>query len=281
MQLRRLNVEFFDEVLGASLHEDIVRLNTIKIFLGYRVCCSDEYQLFETTRKEVSKWGFEKRDANGEIPGLEEMRWFIRKCLNSGHTSPIEHVQLTFHVSGFSRTGSHQLVRNRIASYGQQSQRSVSMSNLPVVVPPTIETHENPAVFQRYKDTVQVIEDAYNFFVEQGVPKEDARFITPNGSATALVFTMNFRTLFAFFRERCCNRAQWEIRQLARQMLALCQKYYPFIFEDSGAKCLEQAFCPEGPLMCKAPQFIGRQPAHVRRRDRLRARKEEMQMLSA
>lgn len=273
MKLRRLNVEFYDEVLGASLLEDLVRLNTIKIFLAYKVCCSDEYELFKKTRQQVGFWGFNGASNSADIPSLEDMQWFIRKCLNSGHTSPIEHTQLTFHVSGFSRAGSHQLVRNRIASYTQQSQRAVSMEDMPVTCPPSIENHKNPKVFRRFQAIVRVIEKTYNYFISEGIPKEDARFISPQACTTALVFSMNCRSLLNFFRERCCNRAQWEIRDLSNQMLALMQRYYPFLFEDAGPKCFEHAMCPEGPLMCKSPKFLHRDAAPVRRKARLKERK--------
>lgn len=281
MNIRRLNVELYDEVVGASIMDDLVKLNTIKIFLGYKICCADEYELFQKTRNDISFWGFGGKDENGAIKEYEEMQWFIRRCLNSGHTSPIEHATLTFHVSGFSRAGSHQLVRNRIASYTQQSQRSVSMSDMSVAIPATIENHENPAVPQRFNECIQFIEDTYNFFIEQDVPKEDARFVSPQACTTALVFTMNFRSLQNFFRERCCNRAQWEIRDLSNQMLALCQKYYPCIFEDSGPKCFEHAECPEGRLICKSPKFVTRESAPIRRKTRLRERKMSLQQLAS
>ncbi len=273
MKLRKLKVEFYDEVLGSSMIDDLVRLNTIKIFLAYKVCCTDEYELFMKTRQQVGFWGFNGVNPEAGSPTLEEMQWFIRKCLNSGHTSPIEHTQLTFHVSGFSRAGSHQLVRNRIASYTQQSQRAVSMHDMPVVCPPSIENHKKPEVFQRFKDVIQVIEDAYNYFISEDIPKEDARFISPQACTTALVFSMNCRSLLNFFRERCCNRAQWEIRDLANQMLAMVQRYYPFLFEDAGPKCFEHAMCPEGPLMCKSPKFLHRESAPVRRKARLKEHK--------
>ena len=273
MKLRRLNVEFYDEILGSSFIDDLVRLNTIKIFLAYKICCSDEYELFTKTRQQVGFWGFPGVNPDASAPSLEDMHWFIRRCLNSGHTSPIEHTTLTFHISGFSRAGSHQLVRNRIASYTQQSQRSVSMHDMPVVCPTTIENHKNPEVFRRFKDTIQIIEDAYNFFISEDVPKEDARFISPQACTTALIATMNLRAWQNFFRERSCNRAQWEIRDFSDQALALCQKYYPFIFEDSGPKCYEHATCPEGPLMCKQPKFLHRESASTRRKARLKEHK--------
>lgn len=281
MKLRRLKVELYDDTVGLNCLEDIVRLNTIKIFLAYKVCCQDEYELFQTTKNNIGYWGFNCSKDNPEICSYEEMQWFIRRCLNSGHTSPIEHSGLTFHVSGFSRAGSHQLVRNRIASYTQQSQRAVSMEDMSVTIPPSIENHENPEVPQRFNDTILYLEDTYKYFISQGIPKEDARFISPQACTTALVFTMNFRSLQNFFKERCCNRAQWEIRDLANQMLDLCIKYYPCIFEDAGPKCFEHAECPEGPLICKAPRFIGRESATKRRKSRLRERKEAMAQLSA
>lgn len=281
MKIRRLKVELYDETVGLNCLEDIVRLNTIKIFLAYKVCCQDEYALFQQTKKDIGYWGFGKTSSQKEMSEYEEMQWFIRRCLNSGHTSPIEHSCLTFHVSGFSRAGSHQLVRNRIASYTQQSQRAVSMEDMIVTIPPSIETHENPEVPQRFNDTILYLEDAYKYFISQGIPKEDARFISPQACTTALVFTMNFRSLQNFFKERCCNRAQWEIRDLANQMLDLCIKHYPCIFEDAGPKCFEHAECPEGPLICKSPRFIGRESATLRRKSRLRERKEAMAKLSA
>lgn len=167
----------------------------------------------------------------------------IKKLLDSGHMSPFEHVNFTFAIEGISRSCSHQLVRHRIASYSQQSQRYVSESHMKYIIPGTIVG--DPSTYEIYDDAIMHCERAYNALVEAGVPAEDARYLLPNAAQTNIVMTMNARELLHFFNQRCCRRAQWEIRELANKMLALCKEVSPVIFENAGAPCVSGE-CKEG-----------------------------------
>lgn len=201
--------------------------NVWKIYAGYRRCYSGSD-------------GPEGDDWRANHPKHKE---FIRKMMRSGHESPLEHASLTFHLV-CSRACSHQLVRHRIASYSQQSQRYVRMEDLPVIVPPSIAA--DPEAKEGFLLTMQAVEKAYKAIASiSKVAVEDARFVLPQSAATQIIVTMNFRSLLHFFAERCCNRAQWEIRDLAQQMLAQCKALYPCVFENAGAKCLKLGHCPE------------------------------------
>ena len=154
----------------------------------------------------------------------------------SGHHSPFEHAVFTFAVDGLSRVASHQLVRHRMASFSQQSQRYVRMAAPDVVAPPSVAAHpEAAAIFDRQ---ARAAHEAYGKLLSLGIPAEDARFILPHGWGTRLVLTMNARELHHFFRLRLCRRAQWEIREMARLMLAECRAVAPVIFRRAGPSCL-------------------------------------------
>jgi len=155
---------------------------------------------------------------------------FIQRRIREGHESIIEHASLTFEISGISRACSHQLVRHRIASYSQESQRYVDLSNPDFVVPPAIA--EKPATVEVWSGLVQQMKGAYRELRRLGIRKEDARFLLPNATATRIVVTMNFRELRHFFKVRCDRAAQWEIRALAREMLRLAYQVAPSVFED-------------------------------------------------
>lgn len=175
--------------------------------------------------------------------GSPDMKGFIRKMVKTGHESPLEHASMTWHIT-CSRACSHQLVRHRIASYSQQSQRYVKMDNVPVIIPNTFGDDTSPAL-ARFVNLVESIEWNYKRAIESGIPAEDARYLLPNCTATQIVVSMNFRTLLHFFAERCCSRAQWEIRDIAGQMLEVCKRDYPEIFENAGPKCKRLGRCPE------------------------------------
>lgn len=166
----------------------------------------------------------------------------LEHALSSGHDSVAEHASFTFRIEGVSRALLAQITRHRIASFSVKSQRYVSMNEMPYVVPPTI--RKDPAVFAKYQHLMSHINDFYNLAVASGIPKEDARFITPQAAFTDLIVTMNARELRHFFSLRCCNRAQWEIRQLADEMLALCKENAPMLFADAGPGCV-RGRCPE------------------------------------
>ncbi|MBN2333336.1 MAG: FAD-dependent thymidylate synthase [Deltaproteobacteria bacterium] len=175
-------------------------------------------------------------------------RQLIEKILNLGHYSVLEHASFTIGIEGVSRALSHQLVRHRIASFSQQSQRYVAFDGgFTYQIPPSIGGDE--ALCQEYRETMAGLASFYGRLRQQGVPAEDARFVLPNGADTRLVMTMNARELRHFFRLRCCRRAQWEIRALAVEILRQVRNISPLLFRDAGPACLAGP-CPEGALSC-------------------------------
>ena len=186
-------------------------------------------------------------DPAHELLGTGDPEKSLSRIVGMGHLSVIEHASFTFSVEGVSRALTHQLVRHRIASFSQQSQRYVSMKDATYVTPPTVsEDAERLALFDDVMDTIW---DAYARLVDSGVPAEDARYLLPNGCTTNITITMNARELLHFFSLRCCERAQWEIREMAWQMLAECRKAAPALFAKAGPACLTGA-CPEGKATC-------------------------------
>lgn len=214
----------------------------------------------------------------------EKTASFINMLSDLGHASPIEHASFTFGIEGISRACSHQLVRHRIASYSQQSQRYVDGTKFDFVTPPEIAKNEK--ALDAYNNALEVqakayseIRDAlvfgyiknhlgetadksdnelvesfkaenkkqYSAFVKKA--NEDARFILPNAATTKIVCTFNARSLHNFFAHRCCNRAQWEIREVAEQMLLQCLSVAPNLFKNCGPSCLFGP-CPEGAMCC-------------------------------
>lgn len=171
----------------------------------------------------------------------------IEKLLEVGHLSPLEHASFTFGIEGVSRVLTHQLVRHRIASYSQKSQRYVEESGFDYVIPPSIQ--KNAPAAKRYKQLMEEIGQGYSELAAI-VEREDARYCLPNACHTSIIVTMNCRSLFNFFELRCCQRAQWEIRTLAWQMLALVRKQSPGLFARAGARCDIDGTCPEGPKSC-------------------------------
>lgn len=200
--------------------------NIMRIYSGYRRCYSD----------------VEGRVSNSGV-NLSDAESFIRRMLKAehAHESPLEHASLTWHIT-CSRACSHQLVRHRIASYSQQSQRYVRMDDLPVVIP---QTYKDTGAESLVLSQLELWERNYKLDLEYGIPAEDARYLLPNCVATQVVVTMNFRVLLHFFAERTCNRAQWEIRDIANQMLGQCKTLYPCVFENAGPHCMKLRHCPE------------------------------------
>ncbi|WP_027626545.1 FAD-dependent thymidylate synthase [Clostridium lundense] len=199
----------------------------------------------------------------------EKINKFLNVLMSYGHESPIEHVSFTFAVEGVSRSLTHQLVRHRIASYSQQSQRYVKLDQFEYIIPPEIEKSQEAKNI--YIEAMENSQKAYNSIVSmlqekylsEGMNKsssekkaiEDARYVFPNACETKVVFTMNARSLMNFFRHRCCNRAQWEIRQLANEMLKEVKEVAPIIFKYSGPSCIN-GDCPEGKMSCGKIQEI-------------------------
>lgn len=173
---------------------------------------------------------------------------FLDKIMSLGHHSVLEHASFTFGIDGISRVTSHQLVRHRIASFSQQSQRYVSLKDrLDVVMPPSVA--ENQSIRGRFEQLMAELQKAYNQMVDAGIPPEDARYILPNAAKTNIIVTMNARELIHFFGLRCCERAQWEIREMAVEMLRLAKRVAPVIFRDAGPGCVVGP-CPEGTMTC-------------------------------
>jgi len=166
----------------------------------------------------------------------------VKNLIDSGHLSPLEHVSFTFAIEGISRACSHQLVRHRIASHSQQSQRYVKETGFNFIVPHSIK--ENKQALLVFNESIEQSKKAYNELLKT-VPAEDARFVLPNACETRIIVTMNTRSLYNFFERRLCARAQWEIRQLAEEMFRLCKQAAPLLFENSGPICEKLGYCPE------------------------------------
>ncbi len=173
---------------------------------------------------------------------------FLEKVMGFGHLSVTEHASFTFSISGISRACSHQLVRHRIASYTQQSQRYVRFKkkDLHYVTPPSI---RRAGLEEKYASLMNQIAEAYEE-LSRYVPAEDARYVLPNAAYTNIVVTMNARELNHFFGLRLCERAQWEIRELAKKMLEEVRKVAPTLFSKAGPICEQLGYCPEGELTC-------------------------------
>lgn len=201
----------------------------------------------------------------------EKAAEFVNMLASIGHESPMEHVSFTFAIEGISRACSHQLVRHRIASYSQKSQRYVNENAFEFITPPEIQNC--PEALSEFNKHMCAVTDAYEkiadlltkkntqAFLEQGfnekeatskarkLANEDARFVLPNACETKILVTMNVRSLMNFFKHRCCNRAQWEIRALANEMYRLCYNVAPNIFKNAGPSCLN-GHCTEGKMSC-------------------------------
>jgi len=173
---------------------------------------------------------------------------FLRKIIALGHQSVLEHASYTFLIEGISRVTTHQLVRHRVASYSQRSQRYVrEEGGFRFAIPPCLQEDQNKLC--QFRDLMAHIFELYDQWVEDGMSQEDARYILPNAAETKIAVTMNARELWHFFRYRCCQRAQWEIRALAVLMLQKVIFTSPTLFENAGPLCLEGA-CPEGKMSC-------------------------------
>ena len=222
-----------------------------------------------------AKMCYSAADADALLEGLtpEKTEKFLQMLTDMGHESPIEHATFTFAVEGVSRSLLAQITRHRIASYSVQSQRYVKIKEgtFSFVTPPEIE--KDPAAMETYQSFMQNCYQTYltladslqerhmKELTEAGVPEkaarrqaekmaiEDARYVLPNACETKLMVTMNARSLYNFFRLRCCNRAQWEIRELAWQMLKLCREGSPTLFAKAGPSCVNGP-CSEGKMSC-------------------------------
>jgi len=222
----------------------------------------------------AGKLCYAKSNVTDLYQGLDdkETERFVKMLSSMGHESPIEHISFTFGIEGISRTCSHQIVRHRIASYSQQSQRYVDLENsfnyiMPEAIKNNLKAKEMFELnmycdLEVYREITKILIEEYT----EGITDkkqislltkkalEDARFALPNACETKIIVTMNARTLLNFFRERCCSRAQWEIRDVANQMLDLVLEVAPNVFSKAGAPCVF-GNCPEGKMSCGVKQL--------------------------
>lgn len=209
----------------------------------------------------AAKLCYARADIDTVLEGLtsEKTKEFLEMLTNLGHASPIEHISFTFGIENVSRALLAQITRHRIASFSVQSQRYVAEDGFDFVLPPAIEANAEAKAL--YLETMDELSARYTKLTEllmEGTPGttadkkkaiEDARFVLPNGCTTKMMVTMNARSLLNFFNLRCCNRAQWEIRELATQMLMLVREVCPTIFRYAGPPCVAGK-CPEGKMTC-------------------------------
>lgn len=201
----------------------------------------------------------------------EKTKKFLDNLMNLGHESPLEHMSFTFGIEGVSRSFLAQITRHRIASYSVKSQRYVKEGQFEFITPPEIAADERASeIFQnamrqdmeQYNELTDILKAKHTkAFLEQGLEQkvaerkaekkaiEDARYVLPNSCETKMVATFNARSLLNFFRHRCCERAQWEIRDCAVQMLKLVREVAPTVFATAGPPCLNGP-CPEGKMTC-------------------------------
>lgn len=178
----------------------------------------------------------------------EKKEALIKKILDLGHYSTLEHTFFSFHII-CSRVTSHQLVRQRIGvAYSQRSQRYVKEDDFDYIIPPKIK-NKGPETVKVFKDHYEKSKEIYNELLDKGIPPEDARFVLPSVK-TNLIASYNARSLYHLFSLRCCTRAQWEIREIARSMLEQVKSVAPLLFSKAGADCEAKGICPEGELSC-------------------------------
>ncbi len=209
----------------------------------------------------------------GDKPSAEEVGRFVRGLIKSGHLGVLEHWYTTFAVEGYSRISSQQNDRHRLMkmfkdsgviyinepvqasvdlSQLQQSQRYVKEDNFRYITPPSFSKH--PKFLQRYEELQEEVLDMQRQGLSLGLPAEDVRFALTNATETRFVITTNARQLRHMFNLRCCDRAQWEIRNMFNMLLKEYKKIAPNIFYKAGPSCVEFGYCPEGEMSCgKAP----------------------------
>lgn len=227
----------------------------------------------------AAKLCYSKSDIPTLMEGLthDKVESFLTLLNELGHSSPIEHASFTFGIEGVSRALLAQLTRHRIASFSVQSQRYVDKSSFEYVIPPEIDSlpeareeyiramEEDAAHYESLRE--MLIKKHTESFIAEGIePKaakklaekkanEDARFVLPNSCDTKIIMTMNVRSLHNFFALRCCRRAQWEIRELAIEMLKLVREVAPLLFASAGPGCV-RGKCQEGSYSCKKPDEV-------------------------
>ncbi len=222
----------------------------------------------------AAKLCYAKSDIDTLMENLtpEKTADFLKMLEDLGHESPVEHATFTFGIEGVSRTLLAQITRHRIASFSVQSQRYVSKTDFSFILPPEIERipeakeeflaamREDAEHYEslRSKLIARYLSEGMDARAAEKKANEDARFVLPNACDTRIIMTMNVRSLHNFFRLRCCNRAQWEIRELAIAMLKLVREACPLLFGKAGPSCLWGA-CSEGEYSCKKAAEIRRE----------------------
>ena len=222
----------------------------------------------------AAKLCYSASGVDGVLDHLNEEKTtkFLEMLASLGHQSPIEHASFTFGIEGVSRSLLAQITRHRMASFSVKSQRYVTENQFEYIIPPEIE--HNMQAREIYEKSMQSAQESYNQLADilekqhlaalllaglsekeaqkqaEKMAIEDARYVLPNACETKMIVTMNARSLYNFFSQRCCNRAQWEIRALATEMLRLCLAVAPTLFGGAGPSCASGA-CSEGKMSCK------------------------------
>lgn len=182
----------------------------------------------------------------------ETVNKMIKVAMDNHHDSILEHISFTFLIEDVSRALTHQLVRHRLCTFHQRSQRYVEVDDLmnDCVIPESI--RDNIEARMSFEYAIHVIADTYKYLIEHfGIPKEDARYLLPNATHSQMIMTTNARNLIHIFGLRCCNRSQSEIHKMADLMLEECRKVLPSIFNRVGPNCyINRGFCPEGKMGC-------------------------------
>jgi len=221
----------------------------------------------------AAKLCYSSSEIAGILSGLDKEKTtkFIERLMSMGHESPLEHISFTFGIEGVSRSLLAQFTRHRIASYSVKSQRYVNEGKFEFIVPPEIENEpEAKKLFLeameddvvKYNAISEILfKKHYDAMLAEGINEkkaktnaekkaiEDARYILPNACETKMIATFNARSLLNFFNHRCCERAQWEIRDMANKMLELVKGAAPTIFKYAGPSCVAGP-CPEGAMSC-------------------------------
>ena len=165
----------------------------------------------------------------------------VKHLYTNGHHSVFEHIYFTFKIEGISRACSHQLVRHRMCSFTQRSQRYCSEDGFDVALPHSV---DRDVAYFEYNDVLLDIRQAYANLINLNVPKEDARYILPNACSTDLYLSCNLRELIHICNERLCSRAQWEIRELVWKMRELVHPDLKFMLVPK---------CKSGRIICHSP----------------------------
>jgi thymidylate synthase (FAD) len=232
--------------------------NVLKIiYTACRTCYSADYPIDIFKENDLDCDNFNQNDCrdnhyddnncnNGRCPiekNNQKMLKLVKKVLDSGHHSTIEHCQFVFSISGVSRACTHQMVRHRHMSFCEKSQRYVTeKGQFEYVVPPTI---KDQLLLDEYNEFMGKISDFYAKMIEQGIPAEDARFVLPNAATSSMIASLNLRELIHLANLRLCTNAQHEIRAVVQKMCDLVISKEPWLEEYLQPKCVKNGYCDE------------------------------------